>query len=240
MSCFKNRKSLLACNRTASLISICHNHSESSLPQPMLSHRFTITISLAAETNDRLQPFLDLLKQPQAICVFRIIPLTLDNASAKILRRRDPVLLIEVKNVCEDDTSDLRILHDDIVPGTVFFNSNIQVLEGGRSVLFSKGGPGKICRQQRILYEVPATDNIILRSVQLKKKQIVFLKRFKRLTPRLPEINLIRLTLLQELKPIIIRYAHIDLHFNSSPSHLDHNRTIVSISFIISLVKRIQ
>ena len=52
----------------------------------------------------------------------------MDNTSAVIFWHWNSVLLIKVKNIYENDATDLKILHDDIIPGTVFFNSTIQVL----------------------------------------------------------------------------------------------------------------
>ena len=48
--------------------------------------------------------------------------------------------------------------------------------------------------------------------MKFEQKQIVFLQRFKRLASGLPKINFLRLTFLQELKPIVICYTYVDLH----------------------------
>lgn len=94
----------------------------------MLRHRFPTTLNWITEIDDRVQPFLDFLDQPHSFCVFLIIPFAMDNTSAVIFWHWNSVLLIKVKNIYENDATDLKILHDDIIPGTVFFNSTIQVL----------------------------------------------------------------------------------------------------------------
>ena len=148
VSRLEKRQRLLACDCATPLISSCNDHTESAMAQTMFCHRFAITISLATEINNWLQSTLNFLEQTKTICAFRIISLTLDNTSAEILRCRDPVLLIEVENICEDDATDLRILHDDIIPSPIFFNCTIQILKGGGSVLLTKSSPGKVRRQQ--------------------------------------------------------------------------------------------
>ena len=212
MCCLEDRLRLLTSDRTAPLVCIRYNHSEGSLAQPVLRHGFSVPFSLAAKINGRMQTLLYLLEEPHAILVFCIIAFPLDDTPTEVLRCRDPILFIKIENVSEDNAADLRILYDDIVPGAVFLNRIIQSLEGSRPVLFTEGFPGEVCWEQRIFNKKTSADNIVLRSMQLKQKKIVFLQRFKRLTTGLPEIHLVGLIVLQELKPIVIRYTNVDLH----------------------------
>ena len=188
MCCLENRQRFFTRNRTAPLVGIRDNHSESSLAQPVLRQGFSVPFTGSGEINGRMQTLLDCQEEPHAILVFCIIAFPLDDTPAEVLRRRDPILFIKVKNISEDDTADLRILYDDIVPGTVFFNRIIQVLEGCRPVLFTEGFPGEVCWEQRIFDKIASADNIVLRSMQLKQKKIVFLQSLKGLTSGLPEI----------------------------------------------------
>src|ERR1700734_4110145 len=107
MSSLEYRQSTLTGDRTSTLISISHHHSEDALAEPW-PHDHGLPVALTLDHSDgcwaevlvrsssRRQSFSDRFPQELASgSVFTVISLSLNNVEAKIRRDRNPFLFFE-------------------------------------------------------------------------------------------------------------------------------------------------
>ena len=153
-----------------------------------------------------------LFHEPFAVLVVERITLARDDA-APVARSVEPIPLVEVEDVIQDDATDLWVFDEQLFTRAIARNSVGQLSEVVHTVLGAESAPSPVHRHGEVLGEEATTDDFAaMRRLCPKEEEVAFLEGFERSSTWLPEVHLIAVAAAEVVKPRPVSKANVYLH----------------------------